>query len=315
MYDLHLHLDGSVSPAFLLEQARKDAVPLPADTEDALLPRLRVNPGCRDLNEYLEKFDLPLSVLQTEDALENCVYDLISRLASQGLSGVEIRFAPQLHLKKGLSMEAVTEAAISGLEKGQRDFPLKSGLILCCMRTDPSSGTNLEKNMETVQLAKRYRNQHVLALDLAGAEALYPTGLFEPVFREAARSDIPFTIHAGEAAGAESIRAALNFGACRIGHGVRCIEDPGLVELLIKKQIPLEICPTSNLQTRAVENISEHPVLTLLDAGMCITVNTDNMTVSGTTLENEFHLLSSSLHLTGAQRDQLDKNAKKASFL
>lgn len=315
MYDLHLHLDGSLSADFLLSQAQKDSVLLPADTKDALLPYLSVSPSCTSLNEYLQKFDLPLSVLQTEDALEGCVYDLIARLSALGLSGAEIRFAPQLHQQKGLPMEAVIEAAVSGMQKGKRDFSLKSGLILCCMRTDVTKKENPEKNLETVSLAKRYQNDGVLALDLAGAEALYATDLFEPVFQKAAALNVPFTIHAGEAAGADSIRKALTYGAVRIGHGVRCTEDERLMETLIEKQIPLEICPTSNVQTKAVSDISRHPILTLLDAGLCVTVNTDNMTVSSTTLPAEYELLSARLGMSQAQREKLIQNARKASFL
>lgn len=323
MYDLHLHLDGSASAEFLFHQAQKDHVVLPADTKEALLPFLSVEASCRSLNEYLQKFDLPLSVLQTEDAIEGCVYDLLSRLSALGLSGAEIRFAPQLHQQKGLPMEAVIEAAISGLKKGIREFPIKSGLILCCMRTPGGRDLNQnivyqknwEKNKQTVELAKHYLGKGVLALDLAGAEALYATDLFENLFRRAASLDVPFTIHAGEAAGAESIWKALGYGAARIGHGVRCVEDDRLVEALIQKQIPLEMCPTSNLQTKAVPDIIAHPILSLLDAGVCVTVNTDNMTVSNTTLPAEFELLTAKLGMTNKQKKQLMQNAEKASFL
>lgn len=315
MYDLHLHLDGSVSAAFLLAQAQKEGICLPAGTEEELLPFLTAGSSCTSLNEYLCKFELPLSLLQTEDALEGCVYDLLARLSGMGLDGAEIRFAPQLHQKKGLTMEAVIEAAASGIQKGRRDFPLKSGLILCCMRTDMKLAENFEKNMKTVRLAKHYFGNDVLALDLAGAEALYTTGLFEDIFTEAAALSIPFTVHAGEAAGPESIRKALEYGAVRIGHGVRCIEDEWLTDELIQKQIPLEICPSSNVQTKAVSDITAHPVLRLLDAGMCVTVNTDNMTVSNTTLASEFALLSSRLGMTPSQHSRLLENAKKASFL
>lgn len=315
MYDLHLHLDGSVSAGFLLKQAQKDHIILPASTEADLLPFLSVGPSCTSLNEYLQKFDLPLSVLQTEDALEGCVYDLLSRLSALSLSGAEIRFAPQLHQQKKLPMEAVIEAAISGIQKGIRDFSIKSGLILCCMRTDCTQKDNREKNLKTVELAKRYLGNGVLALDLAGAEALYATELFEDVFQKATALQVPFTIHAGEAAGAESIWKAIEYGAIRIGHGVRCMEDETLIEKLIQKQIPLEICPTSNLQTKAVPDISAHPILTLLDSGVCVTVNTDNMTVSHTTLPAEYELLSTQLGMTQTQQKMLLQNAKKATFL
>lgn len=311
MIDLHLHLDGSLSPQWILAQAKKDGIPLPADNEKELLSFLSVGENCSSLNEYLEKFQLPLSLLQTEDAVEQAVYRLLKDLSFQKLDGVEIRFAPQLHCEKGLSQEAVVEAALSGLSLGMRDFPIQSGLILCTMR----GMDNDIQNKKAVSLASVYRQKGVLALDLAGAEALFPTSNYEELFLNARKSDIPFTIHAGEAAGPESIEKALDFGACRIGHGVRCVESPALVERLVKEQIPLEICPISNIQTKAVSSCKEHPALKLLELGIPVTINTDNMTVSNTTLQKEFRYLRDYLGMTDSQETRLHQNAQKASFL
>lgn len=310
MLDLHLHLDGSLSPEFILKQAQKDHVPLPAHTPDSLLPYLTVGASCDSLNTYLEKFDLPVSVLQTEDALEGAVQDLIRRLSAQGLEYAEIRFAPQLHTARGLSQEAVTEAALSGLHSACREFHFSAGLILCCMRT----GGSFLANEKTLAVARSFLRQGVVALDLAGAEALYKTSDYKNLFRLARANDIPFTIHAGEADGADSIRAALEFGASRIGHGVHCMEDPALLEELVQKQIPLEICPTSNLQTHACASLKEHPVLKLLRMGICVTINTDNMTVSDTTLSREYALLKDQLHMTEEEKEQTIGNARKARF-
>lgn len=308
--ELHLHLDGSLSPEFVLTQAEKDGIALPADTAQELLPFLTVGDSCRSLNDYLEKFDLPLSVLQTEDALEQSVYDLLGRLSKENLNYVEIRFAPQLHLQKGLSQQAVVEATLSGLKSALRDYPIDGKLILCCMRM----ADNLEANLETMEVAKHYIGRGVAALDLAGAEALFPTKNFEELFRKALRYDIPFTIHAGEADGPQSIRDALSFGAARIGHGVRCTEDPALVEELVKRQIPLEVCPISNAQTKACPELSHHPILKLLECGVCVTVNTDNRTVSNTTLKKEFDALRRELQMTDIQKEKLLQNAWAARF-
>lgn len=310
MTELHLHLDGSLSPEFILRQAGKDGIALPADNVQELLPHLTVGDSCSSLNEYLEKFELPLSVLQTEDAMEAGVYDLMRRLFEEGLTYAEIRFAPQLHTKRGLSQAAVTEAALSGLKKSRRDFPINGKLILCCMRM----ADNQAANETTVTVAAHYLTSGVAALDLAGAEAVFPTKNFESLFRRASKMDIPFTIHAGEAAGPESIRDALRFGAARIGHGVRCVEDPALMEELVRKQIPLEVCPVSNIQTKAFSDISLHPALKLLDYGIPVTINTDNRTVSGTTLKKEFETLRSSLHMTDTQEKLLLENAEKSRF-
>ena len=310
MTDLHLHLDGSLSPEFILKQAQKDGVLLPADTLPSLEPYLTVGGSCGSLNEYLEKFDLPLSVLQTEDALEQGVYDLMANLAKEGLHSAEIRFAPQLHLSRGLSQEDVVQAAISGLKSACRDFAVDGSLILCCMRM----ADNHIANETTLAVAARHLSSGVAGLDLAGAEGLFPTRCFESLFRKASISDIPFTIHAGEAAGPESIRDALRFGAVRIGHGIRCMEDPSLLDELVKRQIPLEVCPTSNAQTKACDSLEKHPVLKLLDCGIRVTVNTDNRTVSNTNLKKEFELLRSCLHMTDAQETSLVENARRSLF-
>lgn len=310
MVDLHLHLDGSLSAEFVLAQAEKDGIILPAENVTDLMPYLTVGDSCESLNEYLGKFDLPLSVLQTEDALEKSVYDLMKRLSEEGLKYAEIRYAPQLHMQRGLAQEAVVEATISGLNGAIRDYPIDGKLILCCMRM----ADNQAANMQTVEAAKHYLGQGVAAIDLAGAEGLFPTRNFEELFRCASLYDIPFTIHAGEADGPESIRDALRFGAMRIGHGVRCIEDSALVDELIKRQIPLEVCPISNAQTKACPDIAHHPILKLLEYGVCVTVNTDNRTVSNTNLEKEFEVLHRELQMTTKQEEKLITNAYAARF-
>lgn len=310
MVDLHLHLDGSLSAEFVLAQAEKDGIVLPATSVEDLMPYLTVGDSCESLNEYLEKFDLPLSVLQTEDALEKSVYDLMKRLSEEGVKYAEVRYAPQLHLQRGLVQEAVVEATLSGLKSAIRDYKIDGKIILCCMRM----ADNQAANMQTIETAKRYLGQGVAAVDLAGAEALFPTKNFESLFAQASKYDIPFTIHAGEADGPESIRDALKFGASRIGHGVRCIEDSALVEELIKRQIPLEICPISNAQTKACPDLAHHPILKLLDYGVCVTVNTDNRTVSNTNLNKEFEALRRELQMTDAQKEKMIANAYAARF-
>lgn len=313
MCDLHLHLDGSLSPEWVLREAERQQYPLPgrAASVPSILPFLQVNAqSCGSLNDYLTKFDLPCQLLQTEAAIESAVYDLLKRLSAQNIALAEIRFAPQLHTSK-LRQEEVVLAALSGLSAARRDFPIRCALIGCCMRMADNHGAN----METIRLCHKYQTQGMAAADLAGAEALYATDLFEDVFQYAGRLNVPFTIHAGEAAGAESIRKALDFGAARIGHGIRCTEDEALVSYLCNHNIPLEMCPTSNVQTHAIEAIEQHPILALLDRGLCVTVNTDNMTVSNTTLAQEYALLENRLGMTAAQKAQLEKNAERACFL
>lgn len=311
MIDLHLHFDGSLLPRTILELAGDQKIPLPAEDPDELKLFLTAPEDCGSLNEYLEKFDLPLMVLQTKEAIRKGMYTLLCSLREQGMLYAEVRFAPQSHLRKGLTQEEVVKAAVLGMQEAAAGSFFKAKLILCCMRgTD-----NLEANKKTIETAAAYLGRGVAAVDLAGAEALYPTADFEELFVYAKSLGVPYTIHAGEADGPESIEAALRFGAARIGHGVRAQEDEGLLALLKEQQIPLEMCPTSNVQTKAVGSFREHPILKYLRSGLKVTLNTDNMTVSDTTIEREFSRLSGELGMTAEEHRQLLYHAADAAFL
>lgn len=311
MIDLHLHFDGSLFPRTILELAEEQGIALPTREPDELKLFLTAPADCESLNEYLEKFDLPLLVLQTGEAIRKGMYTLVSSLKEQGLLYAEVRFAPQLHRRKGLTQMDVVKAAVIGMQEALAGSFFKAQLLLCCMR----GAENREENLETVRTAASFLNRGVAAVDLAGAEALYPTEDFEELFSLAKELGVPFTIHAGEADGPESIYAALKFGASRIGHGVRAREDGKLVELLREKQIPLELCPSSNVQTKAVKGIQDHPILDYLREGLAVTVNTDNMTVSDTTMEKEFRLLKEELGMTLKEHRKLLFCSVDAAFL
>lgn len=310
--DLHLHLDGSLSADTLLRLAGKDHIELPADTAEGLRPYLTAEIDCESLNKYLERFKLPLAILQTAENLRIAAYDLGMELRERGLDYAEVRFAPQLHTEKGLTQEETVRAVLEGLrqvtEESREGIGLKA--ILCCMRGDKSHAAN----METVRVASEYLGRGVAAADLAGAEGLYPTGDFEEEFTLARKLSVPFTIHAGEADGPESIWSALKFGAVRIGHGVRAIEDEELMKELAGTGVVLEMCPSSNLQTKAVRRISDYPLREYLKRGIKVTVNSDNMTVSDTWVGREFDLLSREYALTEDEAEQLLMNAKEAIF-
>ena len=311
MIDLHLHLDGSLSPEDVLHLAALSGVTLPCQKAEALLPLLEAEPDCQNLAEYLEKFDLPLQVLQTEEAIAAGVYLLLKRLAEQRLVYAEIRFAPQLHLARGLTQEQVVAAAVRGLEKAIDEFSMPAQLILCCMRSDDNEAANLE----TVRVAKSFLGQGVCAVDLAGNEAAFPTKDFTPVFSLARKLGVPYIIHAGEAAGPESVYQALELGAKRIGHGVRSAEDPKLLTILQSKNIPLELCFSSNLQTKAVKSGEPYPLAHYWELGIPVVVNTDNMTVSGTSLHKEYRLLQERLELSADTLKAIALNAANAAFV
>ena len=311
MVDLHLHLDGSLTPEDILALAKHAGVKLPCNDAESLRPLLQAEPDCKSLAEYLEKFDLPLQVLQTEETIRLAVYFLVKRLAADGLVYGEIRFAPQLHLQQGLTQQQVVAAAIHGLNMAVTEFEMPAQLILCCMRM----ADNQLENEETVRVAKDFLGKGVCAVDLAGSEAAFPTENFTDIFHLAKELDVPYIIHAGEAAGPESVWQALKLGAKRIGHGIRSIEDADLVTTLGEKKIPLETCFTSNLQTKAVKNAEDYPLQAFLEQGLVVTVNTDNMTVSGTNLVAEYRLLQKAFGLSEAVLRQIACNATDAAFL
>lgn len=287
--DLHLHLDGSLSVSTINELCRMQKKEIP----DNLTELIRCPADCRDLNGYLKCFDYPLSLLQTEDALTYAV----SKLCEETDYGYcEIRFAPILHTRLGLSQKQVIIAARKGLTTNCK-------LILCCMRG--------MENEETVKLCSDFIGDGVVALDLAGAEALYPTRDYKHLFKFAAKEGIPYTIHAGEADGPESVRDAVNMGASRIGHGVRAAEDSCVMKLLAERNIPLELCPTSNLNTQIFKDIRDYPIKKFIDAGITVTVNSDNMTVSNTDVKKELALIEATF---GIPTDTLLRNAQAAAF-
>lgn len=311
MIDLHLHLDGSLTPEEVLTFAGISGVSLPTESAGEIKDLLTVQPGCRNLGEYLEKFELPLQVLQTTETLELSVCGLVKRLAQQGLCYAEIRFAPQFHTKKGLTQREVIQAAANGLKKGIKESGMPANLILCCMRGKDNSA----ENQETVSIAGEFLGKGVCALDLAGNEAAFPTRDFADIFLEAKEQGIPVIIHAGEAAGAESVRSALELGAVRIGHGIHAIEDPALMEELKERDIVLELCYSSNLQTKAADSSESYPLAGFMERGIRTSVNTDNMTVSDTTLWREYDLLQRQFSFGEEVLRGLALNAVQGAFV
>ena len=311
--ELHLHIDGSIRPSTVWDLAHKQNMILTVPNPAALEKELIVPDNCTALTQYLERFTLPLQVLQQADAIARVTYELAEDLAAENINCAELRFAPGSCTRKGLTQTEAIEAAIYGAEKAMLAYPqLHIGLILCCMRGEPDI---YKANKETVELAAKYLGHILCGLDLAGAEALYPTADYEDLFRQASLLKIPFTIHAGEAAGPESIRKALSFGAHRIGHGIRAIEDPALVALLVRNKITLEICPKSNFDTKCFSDPHEYPLRRLFDAGVHVTINSDNRTVSGTSLCQEIAYVQEHYHFTDTEIQKMQEYAQEALFL
>jgi adenosine deaminase len=304
--ELHCHLDASVRVATVAELGSKIGLSLPVPLEPALIaPKC-----CIDLADYLVRIDLALEVMQHRDHLVRISREVVEDLAADGTIYGEIRFAPQLHVRNGLKMQEVLDAVHEGLKQGERQTGMKVGLIVCCLRHE--SG---ERSLEIAKLAVNNRDK-VCALDLAGDEARYIGAPHAEAFALAKREGLRRTVHAGEAAGAESIREALDvLSAERIGHGVRIIESVELQERAKTARLPLEMCPLSNVQTRAANSLPEHPIDRLLRKGLHVTVNTDCRTVSLTTLTKEFQRLESTFNWDAGEFHQCQQNSAEAAFV
>lgn len=309
--ELHMHLDGSLRPETVLELAAEQGIPLPAADPQSLLPYMQVDGGCSSLAEYLGKFAFTCLFLQTPEALQRAACEAVEQAAAEGCRYVEVRFAPQLHRERGLSCEEAIHHVVAGLRRGEELYGCRAQAIVICMRHHSSA-----LNKEAVEAAAVYAGRGVAAVDLAGDEAGYPASLFRDVFLLAHRKGLPVTIHAGEAAGPDNIYAAvMKLGASRIGHGVRLKEDPAIHELIRRRGIPLEMCPVSNIQTKAVPDWSRYPIREYFESGIPITVNTDNPGVSGTSLSREYGILSELFGFTRSELSRLVLHAADAAFL
>ncbi len=306
--DLHAHLDGCITVDIAKKLAALQKITLPASSDEELLSFLSVPDTCEDLNDFLKCFDLPLSLLQTEEALEEAVYLILSEMQKDGVIYAELRFAPQLHTQKEMTQETAIQAALRGLKRA----PIPGNLILCCMRGD----SNQKENQETLELARKYlvEDGGVVAVDLAGAEALFPTENYEELFAKAREYNVPFTIHAGEAGDAGDVKTAIHMGASRIGHGVRIAGNEEVIQLVKDSGVYLEMCPTSNRQTKAVTDMSAYPLKEFLERGLKATLNTDDPAIERTTLSQEFHYMESLSVLTKEQQEQLLLNSIEAAF-
>lgn len=305
--DLHLHLDGSLSIPFLKSLALENGLTM---TDSEVRNAVTVSSSCQSLPEYLRCFDLPTRLLQTEKALTLATFDVIQQLENQDLFYAELRFAPQHYTRLGLTQQQAVAAVLNGVNMAkQANLKVRLGILLCMFVTGSPA-----QNQETAELAVAYQNIGIAGLDLAGPESAVPLSEFETLFHYAYLSDLPFTIHAGECGNYDNISKAISFGARRIGHGCAARFSEECMRLLEREQIVLELCPTSNVQTKAVPSLFEHPIRTFFDRGILVTVNTDNMTVSNTTLDKEYTLLKKHFHFTDDELAKMSRTAALAAF-
>lgn len=304
--DLHLHLDGSVTAEDAIFLAERSSIELPAHSAEVLRGYLTAPKRCADLKEYLERFEIPLKLLERPENVAYATRSLVKRLAASGMRYAEIRFAPGLLTAGGASQREVAVTACQAFVAAKEEFGLEGGLIFCAMR---AGALTPQENEETARLSAEFLGKGVVGIDLAGDETKDFPSDHARVFAVAREAGVPITIHAGEAGGADKIRDAIALGARRIGHGVRCVEDDSLVAELAERGIALETCYTSNLNTGACTERT-FPLRALMRRGVRVTLNTDNMTVSDTDLATEY----ASLGITDEEKRLLLENAKKAAF-
>jgi len=307
--ELHVHLDGCLRPSTMLELARAQGIRLPADTPRGLAEALSVK-HAKSLEEYLTKYEITLSVMQTATALERIAYEFVLDAAADGVRYVEVRYSPLLH-RPALTLAQALEAPLAGLKRGTVETGTKVGLIVCGIRTRAAA-----ESLELARVAADYRTAGVVAFDLAGPERGFPASDHATAFAYAAQHGMACTCHAGEGDGPHSIHQALHAcGAQRIGHGTRLGEDPALLAYVIERKIPLEMCLTSNLHTRTVPSVAAHPFKRYLDQGVVVTLNTDGRLMDGISLTDEYFLAHSAFGLTKADLARVILNACASAFL
>ncbi|MBY6106354.1 adenosine deaminase [Ferrimonas balearica] len=311
LVDLHRHLDGNIRPRTIWELGQQHNLVLPADRFEALIPHVQITDNAPDLVTFLAKLDWGVAVLKDYDAVRRVAYENAEDLKLNGIDYAELRFSPAyMAMTHGLEPEGVVEAVVDGVQAGCRDFGVKAKLIGILSRTFGADACHAE-----LQACLAFRDK-LTAMDLAGDELGQPGPQFEDHFRIARDAGFRLTIHAGEAAGPESIwHAVRELGAERIGHGVKAVQDPALMDYLVEHGIALESCLTSNVQTTTVANLADHPITTFLKHGITVTLNTDDPGVEGVDLGHEYEVAAPAAGLSAQDCRTLQENGLKAAFL
>ncbi|GAB5518106.1 MAG: adenosine deaminase [Rhodothermales bacterium] len=311
--ELHTHLDGAPRLETMLDLAKQQGKMhvLPADSIDGLDTILRQIDDSETLEAYLSWFRYTIPLMQTAEALHRMAYELAEDNAKENVRYMEVRFGPILHTEEGLSLEQVMDAVLEGLQHAERDFGIISRVIVCGLRDRYESAS-----LRQAELAVAYRHRGVVAFDLAGGEAGNPSKQHRSAFYHARNNLMGITVHAGESWGPESIHQALFYcGAHRIGHGITLRQDPDLLRYVVDHQVPLEICPTSNVQTHVVHSFEGHPIAEYVKAGVPVTVNTDNRLFSRTSMTEELWRVHTHCDVPAEALAEIALNGFRYAFL
>jgi adenosine deaminase len=308
--ELHCHLDGSVRPETIIDIAKREGIRIPSFDKEEIKKELIAPLDCESLDEYLKKFSIPNLVMQSKANLKRITFELFEDAAMENVKYMEVRFAPLLHTRKGLSVEEIIQSVLTGMKEAEEQFDIKGNIILSCMRT-----MSVESAFEVVEKGKVFLGEGIVAIDLCASEEEGFCGEFIEPIALAREYGYRVTIHAGETGIGKNVLEAVEWlGAERIGHGVfikDCVEAYNIVK---EKQIVLEMCPTSNVQTKAVNQFSDHPIYDFHRDGIKVTVNTDNRTVSDTTMAKECDLVSNEFAMSCEEYKQIYMNSVQASF-
>lgn len=308
--DLHVHLDGSLRLETILDIARREHIELPAKDVEGLRAAIGCGSHFGSLTEYLRGFDITLRVMQTEESLERIAFELAEDAHQENVRYMEVRYSPMLHTRRGLKLTRVVEAVLEGLRRARETYGIKANVIICGIRN-----ISPESSYEMAELAVAYKGRGVVGFDLAGAEADFPAKHHRAAFQLVRDNNINCTIHAGEAYGPESIAQAIHVcGAHRIGHGCRLRENGDLLHYVNDHRIPLECCPSSNVQTGAVRDLRTHPLKLYFDLGLRVTINTDNRLITDTSVSKELYLVHTELGVPFADIKAMIVAGFKSSF-
>ena len=292
--DLHCHLDGSVRPQTLIDLANQQGISLPSSDINEINQLMIAPETCPDLGEYLKRFALPLSVMQTTQSLERISFELFEDAALENVKYLEVRFGPLLHTEQGLTVEQIIESVLKGMRRAEAQYDIHGNYILSLLRHMPKETIN-----GVIDAGAKYLNNGVVAFDLAGGEAPGFCEEFIPYAQYAQTKGYHITIHAGEQGEGQNVYDAISLlGAERIGHGIHIQSHPQAYQLVKQKMTALETCPSSNIQTKAVNKLIEHPIKDFYLDAVPVTINTDNRTVSDTTMTKEVKKVMETFQLT-----------------
>ena len=308
--ELHCHLDGSVRVNTIIDIAKKENIKLDSYKKCDVEKIVQVPSDCTCLNEYLKRFDLPNKVMQNSKNLKRITFELLEDAYNENVKYIEIRFSPMLHLNGGLSVKEVIQSVIDGINEAEKIYDIKGNIILSCMKN-----MSEEDAILVIEEGKEFLNKGVVAIDLAGPEEEGFARTYERAMKLARGYGYNITIHAGEAASGQNVIDCINIlKAQRIGHGVRIKDMKDAYDLVKNTGVTLEMCPTSNIQTKAIEDFKKYPLYDFYKDGINLSINTDNRTVSNIDLTNEIKIISNEFNMSKEEYKDIYLNSVNSSF-